>query len=394
MDYTTDAYQGTPLAFEDGIPQFSRVDAYVENYQRIASDHVAAMAPGHANPFIQEELWRALEDSTRRLIVKHVPEGGRILDVGVGLGRVITPLTQYKRFGIDISMDYLRRTRHAGIEVSFSRIEDMPFRDGYFDAVVVCDVLEHVLDLDFCCRQILRVLRPNGTLIVRVPYREDLSPYVSPDLPYEFIHLRSFDEFSLQLLFEKVHRCQVVELQEVAPYLQGPPRMKLRQLPLGAPLIEFLRQVRPGEGPSVPVGPPASLVATAPETPSSLGEIPIADQGAVRYPGFVRSVARWIRRKLGEPGPNALSAHGAAMPAPAVAPAAPEPAVDAPTLIEPHPLALLVDAMRVSQDEFMNWIYKLRDEHPEWYEFIIPHIAYGMEINAVVRKPDEAADPA
>jgi SAM-dependent methyltransferase len=394
MNYTTDAYRSTPLAVEDGIPMFSHVDAYVENYQRIASDHVAAMAPGHANPFMQEALWLALEDSTRRLIVKHVPEGGRILDVGVGLGRVITPLTQYQRFGIDISMDYLGRTRHAGIEVSFSRIEDMPFRDGYFDAVVVCDVLEHVIDLDFCCRQILRVLRPGGTLIVRVPYREDLSAYVSPDLPYEFVHLRSFDEFSLQLLFEKVHRCQVIELQEVAPYLQGPPRMKLRQLPLGSPLIEFLRQVRPGEKP--PALAELSVPAAQPDPDQTSTPVEAADAGPslVQQTGFVHCVARWVRRKLGAQGSSPLVAHVATTPEVPVAPAAAAQEMDTPVPTEPHPLALLVDAMRVNQDEFTNWIYKLRDEHPDWYEFIIPHIAYGMEINAVVRKPAAADHPA
>ena len=54
----------------------------------------------------------------------------------------------------------------------------MPYEDGFFDAIVACDVLEHVIDLNECCRQILRVLKPGGVLIVRVPFKEDLSPYL------------------------------------------------------------------------------------------------------------------------------------------------------------------------------------------------------------------------
>ncbi|MFX8075194.1 class I SAM-dependent methyltransferase, partial [Acinetobacter baumannii] len=79
--------------------------------------------------------------------------------------------------GIDISLDYLRRAREAGISVCFSRIEDMPYKDGFFDAIVCTDVLEHVLDLNYCTAQILRVLRPGGVLILRVPHNDLLEVY-------------------------------------------------------------------------------------------------------------------------------------------------------------------------------------------------------------------------
>jgi hypothetical protein len=120
-------------------------------------------------------------------------------------------------------------------------------------------------------------------------------------------------------------------------------------------------------------------------------EAPEADPSALQPTGFVRSVGRWFRGKLGSHGSNELAAPGASIPEAPIAPLAPGQEANTPTSIEPHPLALLAEAMRVNQDEFTNWIYKLRDEHPDWYEFIIPHIAYGMEINAVVRKPAEAA---
>jgi 2-polyprenyl-3-methyl-5-hydroxy-6-metoxy-1,4-benzoquinol methylase len=67
--------------------------------------------------------------------------------------------------------------------------------------MVCADVLEHVLDLNLVCAKILSVLRPGGILIVRDPYREDLRAYTVPSCPYKFIHLRNFDENSLQLLF-------------------------------------------------------------------------------------------------------------------------------------------------------------------------------------------------
>jgi SAM-dependent methyltransferase len=318
---SADAYRVQPLRVVDGLPVFSSADGYVENYQRIAADHVAAIRPGQANPFIGDELWQALEDSTRVLVLKHVAPGSRILDVGVGLGRLLGPLPQYRRFGIDISFDYLKQARALGIEVAFARVEDMPFHDAYFDAVTVCDVLEHVLDLDGCVRQLLRVLKPGGVLIVRVPYREDLSPYLAPSVPYEYIHLRNFDEHSLALLFAKVHRCTVLEHAQVAPALQGAARLKLRLLPAD----NAARYV----GPAKPVSRRDRLLAALSE-------------------------ARKVLFKPGEP---------------------------------PHPLQTLRDATAVSEEEFTAWIYQLKNEHPEQYRDLAPHLVLGMDINMVVRKP-------
>jgi len=223
-------FRKTPLGVDDGILVFSSIDRYVANYQKIAADHIAAMSPGKSNPFIDENLWKKLEDSTRALLSSYTKPGDRVLDVGVGLGRVLAPLDHIDRYGIDISVDYLKKARSEGIRVALSKIEDMPFVDECFDVVLVTDVLEHVFDLDFCTREILRVLKPGGFLIVRVPYKEDLSPYLSQTLPYELIHLRAFDENSLQLHFGKIHNMQCLEASPVAPYLQGAARLRLKLL--------------------------------------------------------------------------------------------------------------------------------------------------------------------
>lgn len=290
-------YNKHPLKIQDGIPVFSDTDRYVANYQKIASDHVASMKPGHNNPFIGEALWLELERSTRTLVERYAPAGSRVLDVGVGLGRLLGPLAQYERCGIDISFDYLKRARETGIEVAFSRIEDMPYADESFDLVMVTDVLEHVFDLHHCTREILRVLKPGGALVIRVPYKEDLEVYLSEDLPYEFIHLRAFDEASLRLHFSKIFGMKFLEAAPVAPYLQGLPRLK----------VQLLKE---------------------------------AERQALTR---VTSVAspKW---------------------------------------------AVLKRTLEVSAEEFMNWIYALRDDYPQAYEEVASELVLGIEINAVFRK--------
>ncbi len=223
-------YLRKPTSYFDGIPLFSKRDHYVDNYRKISHDHLLATAAGAGNPNIDEGLWLQMEESTRKLVCKHSAEGSKVLDAGVGLGRVLEPLSNLDRFGVDISLDYLRVARSIGFKVAFSKLEELPYRDELFDTVVACDVLEHVIDLYACCSQLVRVLKRGGSLIVRVPYLDDLDAYLNEDLPYEFIHVRNFDLAGLRLQFEKILGMQYVEHSFVSPYLKGHPRMKLKLL--------------------------------------------------------------------------------------------------------------------------------------------------------------------
>ena len=80
-----------------------------------------------------------------------------------------------------------------GISYLFSDLRHLPYADGYFDTVASISTLEHVgmdnvgygadapraddpaKEMDLAIRELVRVLRPNGVLLVTVPYgrRED-----------------------------------------------------------------------------------------------------------------------------------------------------------------------------------------------------------------------------
>ena len=213
-------YQREPLRMEEGIPVFSETNEYTDNYETISHDHLVSTEKDGTNPFIAENLWQEMESSTIELIKKYSAPGARVLDVGVGLGRVLSNFPQLERYGMDISFGYLKQAQTKGIEVCFSQVEEIPYRPDTFDLILATDILEHVLDLNLCCAKMLSVLKPGGVLIVRVPYREDLSGYLAPENPYKFVHLRNFDEHSLRLLFERIFDCEWLETTKVAyhPY--------------------------------------------------------------------------------------------------------------------------------------------------------------------------------
>jgi SAM-dependent methyltransferase len=207
-----ECYKNSPLKVEDGIPIFSQNDFYVENYDRISDDHLRHFEATGNNPFMQEEHWKEIEQSTEDLVNKYAA-GPRvkILDVGVGMGRLLERFPKLSRFGMDISRGYLEYAKNKGIEVCMSRIEEIPYKERYFDLVTTTDVLEHVLDLNLAVRKIIDVVKEGGVIIVRVPYKEDLVGYLYPDYPYDLVHLRNFDENSLRILFEKIFNLQVLE---------------------------------------------------------------------------------------------------------------------------------------------------------------------------------------
>jgi len=221
-------YAREPIRTIGGIPVFSEPDKYIENYEKISHDHLEVMKKEGSNPWIDEDLWVEMEDSTAQLVEKYSEPGRPVLDVGVGLGRLLSRFPKLKRYGMDISLEYLEIARSKGVDVCFARVEDMPFRAEQFDLVLSTDILEHVTDLHLSCTKMLHVLKPGGVLIARVPYREDLSPYLESDYPYEFAHLRNFDEYSLRLLFERIFDCEWIESKTTGHYLQGNSRLKYR----------------------------------------------------------------------------------------------------------------------------------------------------------------------
>lgn len=214
-------YKREPLHVKEGIPVYSIENDYTNNYEKISRDHLDIYQKTGRNPFMDEEAWLESENSTAELIRKYSHEGQMILDVGVGMGRLLSSFENYHRYGMDISFGYLKLAEQKSITVCYSQIEDMPYKENIFDIIVCTDVLEHVIDLNHCIGMILSVLKKNGILIIRVPYKESLKGYLSPDFPYRFCHLRNFDEFSARILFERVFSCEIIEYYKTSYYLKN-----------------------------------------------------------------------------------------------------------------------------------------------------------------------------
>jgi SAM-dependent methyltransferase len=99
-----------------------------------------------------------------------LPRGCRILDAGSGSGRTLDVLADYgQACGVDISPEAVAAGRGRGHDVWPAAIEALPFGDGAFHLVTCLDVLEHTPDDRRSLRELLRVTRPGGVLVLTVP---------------------------------------------------------------------------------------------------------------------------------------------------------------------------------------------------------------------------------
>jgi len=100
-----------------------------------------------------------------------LPAGSDILDAGCGSGRNMVELARYGDVtGIELSPTSVAvaRDRRVG-EVVEGSVEELPFAQDSFDFAVCLDVIEHLDDDLRTLRELRRVIRPGGRLLVTVP---------------------------------------------------------------------------------------------------------------------------------------------------------------------------------------------------------------------------------
>jgi ubiquinone/menaquinone biosynthesis C-methylase UbiE len=91
-----------------------------------------------------------------------------MLDCGCGTGyNAATLLHPHGRaFGFDLTPAGLAHARQTGVPVVRADMHAIPFASGQFDLATSFDVLQYVADDHAVMREIARVIRPGGALVV------------------------------------------------------------------------------------------------------------------------------------------------------------------------------------------------------------------------------------
>lgn len=104
-----------------------------------------------------------------------IQPGDTVLDCGAGLGwitHVIARLHECRLAATDYDVPRLRtalRENPPDVSIAASDIYHLPYRDGFFDKVVLSEVLEHVPDDAAALSEVVRVVKPGGLIAITVP---------------------------------------------------------------------------------------------------------------------------------------------------------------------------------------------------------------------------------
>jgi SAM-dependent methyltransferase len=123
---------------------------------------------------VEDEYWwyrgrrRIVLDAVR---VLSLPPQPQILDAGCGSGRNMVELSGFGTVvGLEPSERGAEVARARGVgEVVVAGIDAMPFDGSRFDLITLLDVLEHIEDDRGALRELRRVARPGGVLLITVP---------------------------------------------------------------------------------------------------------------------------------------------------------------------------------------------------------------------------------
>jgi ubiquinone/menaquinone biosynthesis C-methylase UbiE len=153
-----------------------------------------------------EERTGGTEHDERRLreyILHELPPSKTILDVGCGSAWLAKHFQKSPVFVCSLDATIINTSKalekypwadHVAVVADAFHL---PFKNNSFDAVVATEIIEHVTDPAAFVKELMRVVRPGGTLLITTPYKEvlryTLCIHCNHNTPLN-AHLHSFDE--------------------------------------------------------------------------------------------------------------------------------------------------------------------------------------------------------
>ncbi len=119
-------------------------------------------------------VWRFGQERRLALIQKFVSlREKRVLDVGCGVGAYVRSLSRFggEIHGVDIDPEKVLQAKETSALVDVAASEALPYPQGYFDMVLLHEVIEHVEDDRRAIEEALRCTRPQGHIVVFAPNR-------------------------------------------------------------------------------------------------------------------------------------------------------------------------------------------------------------------------------
>ncbi len=156
------------------------------------------------NPFytIRKGIYKGVKENASNLT-------GKLLDFGCGSKPYKDLFDVEEYIGLDIE-ESGHNHENEDIDMFYDG-KVIPFSDNYFDSVFSSEVFEHVFELENSLKEINRICKPNGYLLLTVPF-----VMCEHEIPYDYARYTSF---GIKHLLQK-NEFQIVKQTKTSNYIQ------------------------------------------------------------------------------------------------------------------------------------------------------------------------------
>lgn len=109
-----------------------------------------------------------------------IKDNDKVIEIGCEAGYLLKHLLVAKEVvGLDIARNALedakRDIKSDKVKFICADASNIPYQDSYFDKVICSQTLEHLNNPDEVVKEMLRVIKPGGTVVISVPNEKILS---------------------------------------------------------------------------------------------------------------------------------------------------------------------------------------------------------------------------
>ncbi|WP_271782089.1 class I SAM-dependent methyltransferase [Aquimarina algiphila] len=241
-----DASKMYEVIYKNGntVPGYDRYWEYLENIKKQTK-------PLQYLADAEDTFW-GIQDALRQIVKNEDKETKKILEIGSGLGYLTYSLRKenYNSYGLDISQEAVDQANQNLGEFYICKdlFEYAETNTESFDIVIFTEVIEHVEEPISFIEAIVKLLKPNGSIILTTPNKSftPLDVVWSTDLPP--IHHWWFSEESIKYIAKKFNL--ITKFIDFSSYHKKHYKLhKIRRDRLPAPILgknwELLRKSRP-----------------------------------------------------------------------------------------------------------------------------------------------------
>lgn len=121
------------------------------------------------NPLTKNLLWGRINTAIK---FAGINNNSVLLDIGCNTGHLLKTIRKFNKncqcWGVDIEPKIMTlQIENCHFKIADAR--NLPFQESYFDIVFVLDILEHIRDVENAIKEIRRVLKPNGLVVLSGP---------------------------------------------------------------------------------------------------------------------------------------------------------------------------------------------------------------------------------